>query len=395
MKVEEFLSNHKLSPESFNIEDLCKYEMSEMEKGLKGESSSLAMIDSFCSPNVEIRPNEPIAVIDAGGTNFRTCLITFDDNQVPTISGFKKRTMPGSTSEVSAKEFFSIIADETQRLMDRANRIGFCFSYAAKILPDHDGIPLMFSKEIKAPEVIGKHLGKELFAEFERRGIDTSNKKIVILNDTVSTLLAGLSETKKQNCEGCVGFILGTGTNTALIHNNTIINTESGCLTVSGGDIDQEFLNSTKEPNKYHFEKMISGAYLGPTALIVLKHAKEEHVFSETFVVPESLETYQLSSIKADDSNDNENLQIIIENFVKRAAKLTASNLAASILFTNYGIQKPVLINADGTTFYKLKGLKENTEKYLEEYLTTKGRKAVFTHIEDSPAIGSAIGALA
>ena len=108
-------------------------------------------------------------VIDAGGTNFRTCLVTFDHNLNPVISDFRKSRMPGIEREVSAKEFFSIIADETERLIDKSDRIGFCFSYAATILPDHDGIPECFSKEIKASEVLGKHLGKEILKDIHAK----------------------------------------------------------------------------------------------------------------------------------------------------------------------------------------------------------------------------------
>ena len=54
----------------------------------------------------------------------------------------------------------------------------------------------------------------------------------------------------------------------------------------------------------------------------------------------------------------------------------------------------PVLINADGTTFHKTVLLKPCTTEYLDAYLAEKGRRAVITQIDDSPVIGSAIGAL-
>lgn len=394
MTITEFLTKHKISPESFELDDVCKYFLSEMKNGLEKKPSSLPMINSFCSTDFTAEPGKPIIVIDAGGTNFRTCLVNFDNDLNPVVTDFQKRKMPGIEKEVSSKEFFSIIADETQRLLDKSDRIGFCFSYAAEILADHDGIPLMFSKEIKAPEVLGKHLGKELFAEFSRRGFDVSKKKIIILNDTVTTLLAGLAKTSALGCEGCVGFILGTGTNTAYIHDNTIINIESGCLKFSLGDLDEKHFSETKEPEKYNFEKMISGAYLGSVIRVVFEQAAKEGFFSPSFSVPENFVTADADNMHFDNKQDDENAKIIAATVIKRAAKLTAANLAASILATDFGKDKPVLINADGTTFYLTPGLRENTEKYLEEYLAKFGRKAVFTKIEQSPVIGSAIGAL-
>ncbi len=384
------------------------------------------MIPSFCSPDANPRPGESVIVIDAGGTNFRTCLVTFGKDLEPSISEFRKSSMPGVEHEVSSKEFFAKIADETEHLIDRSDRIGFCFSYAAQILPDHDGVPLFFSKEIKAPEVIGKHLGKEVLAELGRRGHDVSKKKVLILNDTVATLLAAHTKASR-GYDGCIGFILGTGTNTAYIERNDnitklsssdktgdsqIINVESGCLSLKIGDIDQKFLESTKDPDKYTFEKMISGAYLGPLATMVIRQAVEEGLFSRTFAKrfaeERSITTIGLNAFLEENEDcvlsrccdgleeDYDTLMEIIGSFISRAAKLTAANLASAVLKTDFGKDEdhPVLINADGTTFHKTALLKSCTTEYLDAYLAEKGRRAVITQIDDSPIIGSAIGAL-
>ena len=45
--------------------------ISEMEKGLKGEQSSLMMIPTFVGVNGRIPSGAKAAVLDAGGTNFR------------------------------------------------------------------------------------------------------------------------------------------------------------------------------------------------------------------------------------------------------------------------------------------------------------------------------------
>ena len=273
-QVEEFLNRHNLNADEISMDELCDLFLKEMKAGLAGKPSSLAMIPSFCSPDAVPKEGEQVIVIDAGGTNFRTCLVTFDHDLNPMISDFKRCQMPGIDHEVSASEFFSIIADETERLIDRSDRIGFCFSYAATILPDHDGIPECFSKEIKASEVLGKHLGRELLKELASRGHDVSKKKVLILNDTVATLLAAQARNTKGSYDGCIGFILGTGTNTAYIEKmenitkldpsiprvgSQIINVESGCLNICLGDLDRRFLNTTKDPDLYGFEKMISG----------------------------------------------------------------------------------------------------------------------------------------
>ncbi len=425
-QVEEFLNRHNLNADEISMDELCNLFLDEMKAGLAGKESSLAMIPSFCSPDAVPKKGEKVIVIDAGGTNFRTCLVIFDQDLNPVISDFKRSRMPGIDKEVSAKEFFSIIADETERLIDKSDRIGFCFSYAATILPDHDGIPECFSKEIKASDVLGKHLGREILNELASRGYDVSNKKVMILNDTVATLLAAEAKNTKGSYDGCIGFILGTGTNTAYIEKvsnitkldpsipregNQIINVESGCLDICLGDIDRAFLNTTKEPDLYCFEKMISGVYLGPLAYLVISKAVEEGLFSKgfgkAFSAIDGLTTIQMNEFLleeegnalagiAEDEEDYDTLFEILGSFIARAAKLTAANLASAVLITDFGKDEdhPVLINADGTTFHKTAFLKSYTTEYLEAFLSEKGRRAVITQIENSPTIGSAIGAL-
>lgn len=299
VQVEEFLNKHNLNPQSISMDGLCKYFIREMEKGLVGHKSSLPMIPSYCSPNAMPSSGEKVIVIDAGGTNLRTCIVEFDSALQPVIRDFKSTRMPGYEKEVSAHEFFDSFANEVERLIDESDRIAFCFSYAANILPNHDGIPIGFSKEIKAPEVVGMHLGENLLLHLASRGHDVSSKKIIILNDTVATLLAALSHNTNSKYDGCVGFILGTGTNTAYIEQNSkihklpeghpmkgsqIINVESGCLNICLGDIDKEFLNSTVNPLTYNFEKMISGAYLGHLGWHIISTAVKENLFSPSFV---------------------------------------------------------------------------------------------------------------
>ncbi len=435
-KVLDFLNRHNLNPDEIDMDKLCAYFMEEMHKGLEGKESSLPMIPSYCSVDGKPRAGQKVAVIDAGGTNLRTCIVEFSKDLKPQIKEFKKTRMPGSDKEVSAKEFISLFADEVKRIIDQCDKVGFCFSYAAQILPDHDGIPLALSKEIKAPEIVGKKLGESLFAELASRGHDVSGKKILILNDTVATLLAAQSQNTDNKYDGCIGFILGTGTNTAYIEKssniiklpegietseNQIINVESGSLSFSLGDVDKYFLASTLNASNYNFEKMISGAYLGKLAWFIIRAAVYEGVLSSRFaevfdkfaptsntVTTQSLSDFLshphsedilsnyigegLSSSKAE-AND---IELIMKAHIQRAAKLTAVNLAAAVLITDFGKDPahPVLINADGTTFYKTPYLRESTVQYLTEYLASKGRYVEFTQIEDSPIIGAAIGAL-
>ena len=424
MEAYDFLKKHGLRAEDVDSDKVLDFFSSEMKKGLDGEESSLAMIATYTEAGNDIPDGESVIVMDAGGTNFRTCLVTFNDG-VAEISDFQKVGMPGAKKEVSKKEFFSILADNIQRFMGKSKKIGFCFSYAAEITPDHDGIPLMFSKEIKAPEVIGTRRGKELLAELAGRGYDTEGMTVSIVNDTVATLLAAKAA-YKGDASTYIGFILGTGTNTAYVERNSnikklnltegsqIINVESGCLKLELSEIDEEFMKTTKDSNSYHLEKKISGAYLGPFALFVLKKAAEEGVFSSQSVEKLSemndLETKDVGGFlreAGDFSNplsffsankeDAKNAYIIMRSIVERSGKLTALNLTAAVIASGEGDdpRRPVVINADGTTFYKTCFLEDYVKEYLDQILWKKeGKVCQIVSIDNSPTIGAAIAGL-
>ena len=193
-----------------------------------------------------------------------------------------------------------------------------------------------------------------------------------------------------------------------------IINVESGCLKLELSEIDKEFMNTTKDPDSYHLEKKISGAYLGPFALHVLKKAAEEGVFSSfatdklrdmTELETKDLGTYLSApgdfsnplSFLSSDKADAISSFVILRSLVERAGKLTAINLTAAILASGEGDdpRRPVVINADGTTFYRLTFLEDYVKEYLEEILW-KGYGKVYkiVNIDSSPTIGAAIAGL-
>ncbi len=422
-RTESFLLRHKLSASCIDEDEVLGFFLSEMEKGLDGTGSQ-PMIPTHISADGNVISGESVIVLDAGGTNFRTCLVTFDADKKPMISDFRKVSMPGLKKEVSAAEFYSVLADNVERLIDKADRIGFCFSYAADITDDHDGIPLFFSKEIKAPEVIGTRLGSSLLAELGRRGHDCSGKKVAVINDTVATLLAAKAA-RGENASSYIGFILGTGTNTAYIeengnirklgavkHGSQIINVESGNFSIHAGDLDDVFLNGTNDPDKYFMEKKISGAYLGPFAALVIENAIAEGVLSGAFAeryhkidklttarmsnyleMPHNMD-YDLVRCVEGCEDDATALYTILSSIIERAAKLTAINLSAAVIKSGKGTEPryPVVINADGTTFYKTEGLEFYTRMYLDLILRKKHRRYYdVINVDSSPTIGAAI----
>lgn len=425
--IREFLSKYEMNYETIDISKECEKFIIEMKRGLEGDDSSLEMIPTYLTVADEIKTQTKAVVIDAGGTNFRVGTVEFDQNMKVHINDFAKYQMPGIQEELSKKEFFQIMVDYTKEVASKAEDIGFCFSYPVEIHKDKDGTLLRWSKEVKAPEVVGEKIGANLVEGLKK--IDSKERRVVILNDTVATLLGGKGLTSHRKFDGYIGFIFGTGTNACYIEENKnitkvaeleeegnmIINTESGAYNkLPRGIIDKTYDQTTNNPGDYQFEKMVSGRYLGDITLKVLQAAVDEGFFSESCgKMLKAMKDTQLIDLNNymydpyDETNvfsklvevesDRTNLYLIIDAMIERAAKLCAVKLSGMILKTGKGTNpcRPVAIVAEGTTFYKLKGYKEKLEKYMREYLTKQNQVYYeFLKGEDLNLIGTATAAL-
>ena len=423
-KTDEFLKNHKLRASDVDMDYLVEVFLGDMKDGLAGREGALRMIPTYIEAENDFLREVPVLAIDAGGTNFRASLISFRSTGRIESGEIISRRMPGLGKEISAKEFFGTIAGYVKPLADKAERIGFCFSYPTEILPTRDGRLIQFCKEVKAPEVVGKLIGKNLLET-----LGTPDKPIVILNDTVATLLAGKSVSINKSYDSFIGFILGTGTNTCYIEQNVnivkkqdlnpkksqIINIESGNFKKAPRtDLDIIFDNSTFDPGNYMFEKMISGGYFGGLCLTVLKAAAGEGLFA----VETGERLSELTDLSTNDANDfisnpsreanplrkcfryNGEAGIcseIISVLNERAAKLVAANLAAVVLRTGKGksLNSPVLITVEGTTFYKMHQLRKKFEGFFNGFLSGERKRYVeFAEVPNSGLTGAALAGL-
>ena len=209
-KALDFLNRHGMSPEGIEPARDAKKMAAEMERGLSGQGGSLPMIPTYLSDRGEIPVGEPVAVIDAGGTNFRCGLVRFGEKG-PVVEELRKWKMPGIGKPATWGEFMDFAAEAILPLMDRTDKIGFCFSYTADITPEMDGRVVRIDKEVVITGCEGQLVGASLLRALERRGV--TGKKVVVLNDTVAVLLGGLSSGGAQ--DGCAaGQVSGTGTNT-------------------------------------------------------------------------------------------------------------------------------------------------------------------------------------
>jgi hexokinase len=441
-EISDFARFYGFHYDGINPDSLVKDVLIEMERGLSGASSSLPMIPSYITPVTRLPPGKTVLALDAGGTNLRTSLVQFNENGEAVAQGTRKTPMPGTGGHVSAKEFFDIIADGALPLLKdtKVEGIGFTFSYPMEITRDADGILLAFSKEVDAPDVIGKAIGKGLRDALAAKGCKYDGP-IVMLNDTVATLLSGLAsispdgEAVRSRYDfdvtpgPVIGFILGTGFNTAYPETNIpkigynnpsqpqIIVCETGNFNVHyRGQLDREYDSTTKNPNGYLLEKATSGAYLGPLTVHIIKQAIKDKLIKfekqEEFLAIKNFETRFLNEfahapLTADgpigslfakhETDALAAVQYITSIVTERGALFSAAVLAATVKRTDttYEPYSPVRIAVEGTTYMIYKGMRRALESYFHQMMIhEKPRPYVISPVEQASLFGAAVAAL-
>jgi hexokinase len=389
------------------------------------------MIPTYIGFKKGLYPEEPVIALDAGGTNLRSAIISFNKSGTHELKGFAQSRMPGVDREVDAQEFFNAIADNLGDKPAQCSRLGFVFSYPIEIYPDRDGRLIKFTKEIKAKQVEGCFIGRSLLEVLKKRG-NNKIKDIVLLNDTVALPLAGIVALRQRQYSSYVGLVLGTGMNVCYIEKNSnivklpngqvdpsnfqLVNIEAGgYLGGPCGKIDEEFDRGTRDPGLSTYEKMFSGAYLGSLATEVISFAVRDELFSSQFCnglkkfggfASRDIDDYLYFPPQGDgftilagnmESQDKVLLYFLFDDLIERAAVLTAVVLSSAIIKSEAGFDPtgPVCIVAEGSSFYKMKNFGSRLDYYMKKALSTKGSYYFeINRVDDAVMVGAAAAGL-
>lgn len=449
-ELSDFARYYGFHYDSLEPQALVREILIDMERGLEGKSSSLPMIPSFITPVSKVAPGKTVLALDAGGTNLRASLVHFNEYGRAVAEGMVKAPMPGTKGRVSAVQFFDTIAETALPVLDAASDvsgIGFTFSYPMEKQTNADGILLAFSKEVDAPEVIGKVIGAELREALARKG-RVYDGPIVLLNDTVATLLSGLVTIPVDGGElpspqepmsgkniynfpagPAVGFILGTGFNTAYPETSIpkigfeskdspmIVVCETGTFNLRyRGPLDREFDSGTKNPGAYTLEKTTSGAYIGPLTQHILKQAVRDKVVrfakSGEFLAMPQIETRYLNefsrfplagegpigSLFAKDEGDAlAAVQYLASIVTERGALFSAAVIAAMLerMQASGEPYAPVRIAVEGTTYMLYKGMRRSLDSWLHMLLyREKPCPYIIAPVEQASLFGAAVAAI-
>lgn len=399
-KALDFMRRHGMSADV----DVAKYARlmcADMERGLAGEASSMPMIPTYIKFDGAIPQGKSVAVIDAGGTNFRCGLVTFNADGYE-LTDVVKHKMPGIEAPATWEEFIAFVADGIMPLMGKTDLIGFCFSYNADITPDIDGLVKRIDKEVVITGSSGKLVGAALTEELARRGV--TGKRVFILNDTVAALLGSACTLDRSLYGGFIGQISGTGTNTCCIlpysrisklniasGDSILINLESGLYDgIPQGDFDVILDRESNNPDEKIMEKLTAGVYLGELGRLMLNAAADEGLLSagsaakaralgkidasfiDAWACGERLE------LVADNVDDADFAKTISLELFRRSAQCMCANLTAIMLLTGTGddASRPVCVCAEGSLVDRSRYFRP----MLEELLAEVGAKVLNKH---------------
>lgn len=410
MDAHDFLSRHHMDPSQLDAEAIVSAFTEEMERGCTGQPSSLGMYPAYV--NATARPSEGrVLVIDAGGTNLRLARLSYEGGAL-TVEELEKRPMPGTGGTITAAEFFHTLALALLPLCEDVERACFCFSYPCEVLSDGDGVAVRLTKELSVEGLPGMRLCAPLEEELVKLGAKGCRRWRVI-NDTVASMLCGMAQVR-ESYDDYIGFILGTGFNmcanvasaaitkapaAAEQGESCIVNFESGGFDrFLRGTADEQLDAKSEAPGAQLVEKCISGAYQAPVLRETLRLAREEGLFSESFVIP-PLTSVEVSALCEDsvlypamDASDYGLLREINALLLERAAILSACCLAAAIRSRALKAGSRVCICADGTTFARNPLLKPRTAHHLAALLP--GITVDFFQVSDATLLGTAYAAL-
>ncbi|MDR2885188.1 MAG: hexokinase [Rikenellaceae bacterium] len=382
-----------------------------IKEGLQKENQEVLCIPTYINPRKDVK-NEKVLVLDLGGTNCRVAVVEFTNGK-PAIhpdGGWKKELAPimkrpGCTQE----ELFQEIADMLSTLdLKGVDSIGYCFSYPAGSTLDGDATLLRWTKGVNIPEMIGKPIGHQLM-DYLNKALKgkAAFKNVKVINDTVASLFAGLTDTAAQ---AHIGLIVGTGTNMAAFFSSTDIpkldkgykqkglipvNLESGnFMPPFLSPVDDKIDRYSDNRGSQRFEKAISGMYLGRIL---------EYVFS-TDEFEENFDAAKLTRIMSYPDMYKENYVEWAHRIYERSAKLVAASLAGLVLemVACDPKIKNIRLTAEGSLFWSSdkKGkycYKELTMATLADLLDAFGLKDVTVsvdHQDNANLIGSAIAGL-
>lgn len=397
--------NNKFALNTKQLLEIADDLRKKIETGLQKDGSEIKCLPTYIHPKKD-GINGEATVFDLGGTNFRAATVSV--GKETKVTGIAEKDITEmKTKGFTKKDLFDSQAAIIRKLKLPANSpIGYCFSYPARSLTNGDAELINWTKGVNIDDMAGKPIGKPL-VEYLNENTPCQFGKIAVVNDTITSLFAGL---KNPGFDAYIGLIVGTGTNMATFFpseyipklkgmegwsGETPVNFESGNFNPPHlTSFDEEVDNKSDNKGAQRFEKAISGMYLG-------------RVFRAAFpndAIDENLDGAGLSKMMNNpEAYKPEYVEVALQIY-ERSAKLVAASILGVIMNLNsaYPSLKKVQVLAEGSLFWSK--VKKDNASYvgivndcLKELLKEAGmgeKEVVISQMENANLIGAAMSVL-
>ncbi|NWV56281.1 HXK3 protein, partial [Daphoenositta chrysoptera] len=385
----------------------------EMERGLgkhTNATASVRMLPTYVSHTPDGTERGDFLALDLGGTNFRVLVVHVSQEGISMASEIY--VIPAAVMRGTGEALFDHIIDcimdfqMKQNLMTQTLPLGFTFSFPCQQVGLDKALLLTWTKGFTASGCVGQDV-VQLLREAAQRKQHSGLRVVALLNDTVGTMMScGYDDPK---CE--IGLIVGTGTNACYMEEMRNVGTvegdqgrmcinmewgafgDNGCLDHLFTQFDRVVDESTINPGKQRFEKLISGMYLGEIVRQILLVMTEKQLLFQGKASPKLqtrniFQTKFLSTIEFNglalrqirtilneldldaSFEDSVLLREVCQTVSLRAAQLCAAGLAAVVekMRENRGLdQLAVSVGVDGTLYKLHPRFSTNVQKTLKD----------------------------
>ncbi|MBI2266627.1 MAG: hypothetical protein HYU64_15930 [Armatimonadetes bacterium] len=361
----------------------------ELQRGLEGSPSSLAMFRSLLRPvslSTVSRGREAL-VLEVGGTNLYGAKVRVEENGPVILEAHQVQLE--KTKFRDAREFYEVIADKLAPVVSHTSpeALGIVYSFPGKAAETPRGVDVLsdektLTKGFAIPRIGEEGVGQGLMRVLhERHGLSLA-LPTAVLNDTVAVLFAAGAR---------LGGVVGTGFNLAVTTPEGIINTESGGFDKAPlNELERLVDRGSDNPGRQLAEKQISGLYLGKQFEIVLQRLAREGLMSQP--VKDSTGAKAISEVLRGRLWQEKGPRKAAVRLRDRSAQLVGAMIAAAIetypeQFTDSLSEIPV----EGSLFWGMPGYEEKVKEVMAHRLD---RKIRFLNIEHAGRIGAAVAAL-
>lgn len=398
--------NNPFALSNSQLLDIANDLKSKIVTGLQQDGTEIKCLPTYIHPKKDGIKGEA-TVFDLGGTNFRAAVVSVGEETK--VTGLAEKDITEmKTAGFTETDLYNSEAEAIVQLKLPPNSsIGYCFSYPAKPMLNGDAELIVWTKGVNIQGMAGKPIGAPM-VKFLNETLNAGfNGKIAVVNDTITSLFAGLAN---PGYDAYVGLIVGTGTNMATFFpsdyipkiqgmegwsGETPVNLESGNFNPPNlTKYDEEVDNNSDNKGFQRFEKAISGMYLG-------------RIFRAVFPndgLDINLDAAGLSKIM--NNPDQYKLEYVETAYqiYERSAKLVAASIAGLVLNLNsaYPSVKKIQVLAEGSLFWSK--VKAHDTKYVDvvntclaELLAESGLSDTvvdISRIENANLIGAAMSVL-